>query len=42
VSAEGTGARILKLQVSHFSKADPEWGRRVAEAIGLAVAAGIA
>jgi catalase len=41
-SMKGVPERIIKLQVGHFSKADAEWGRRVAEAVGLAVAAGVA
>ena len=41
-SMKGVPERIVKLQISHSSKADPEYGRRVAEAAGLAVTAGVA
>jgi catalase len=34
-SMKGVPERILKLQISHFEKADAEWGRKVAEAVGL-------
>ena len=29
--------RIKKLQISHFAKADPDYGKRVADGLGLAV-----
>jgi catalase len=35
-SMKGIPERIIKLQVGHFTKADAEWGRRVAEALGVA------
>jgi catalase len=36
-SLKQTPERIQRLQVSHFLKADPEYGQRVAEAMGLRV-----
>jgi catalase len=33
---KGIPERIIKLQIGHFTKADAEWGRRVAEALGVA------
>ena len=33
----GVPERIIKLQISHFTKADPAYGRGVAEALGVAV-----
>jgi catalase len=35
---KGIPERIARLQIEHFSKADPAYGRGVAEALGLAVA----
>ena len=35
-SMKGIPERIIKLQIGHFTKADAEWGRRVAEALGVA------
>ncbi len=35
-SMQGVPERIVKLQIGHFTKADAEWGRRVAEALGVA------
>ncbi len=32
-SMKGVPDRIVELQISHFKKADPEWGRKVAEAV---------
>ena len=34
-SMHGIPERIIKLQIGHFTKADAEWGRRVAEALGV-------
>jgi hypothetical protein len=34
-SMKGIPARIIKLQIGNFTKADAEWGRRVAEALGV-------
>ncbi len=34
---KGIPERIAKLQIEHFTKADPAYGRGVAEALGLAV-----
>jgi catalase len=34
---KGIPERIIKLQIEHFTKADPAWGQGVAEALGLAV-----
>ena len=36
-SLKQTPERLQRLQVSHFLKADPEYGQRVAEAMGLRV-----
>jgi catalase len=36
---KGVPERIIKLQVTHFAKADPEYGSRVAEAVGVALEA---
>jgi catalase len=36
----GIPERIQRLQVSHFAKADPEYGRRVADGLKLKVEAG--
>ena len=36
----GVSERIQRLQISHFAKADPEYGRRVAEGLGLKVEEG--
>jgi catalase len=33
---QGVPERIVELQIGHFTKADAEWGRRVAEALGVA------
>jgi catalase len=33
----GVSERIQRLQVSHFTKADPEYGRRIAEGLGLKI-----
>ena len=41
-SMKGVPERSLRLQIGHFAKADPEYGRRLAEAVGLAVASGVA
>jgi catalase len=38
-SMKGVPERIIALQVEHFTKADKEWGQRVAEAVGLTVGA---
>jgi catalase len=35
-SMRGIPERIIKLQIGHFTKADAEWGRRVAESLGVA------
>ena len=32
----GAGTEIQRRQVAHFTKADPEYGARVAQALGLA------
>ena len=32
-----TEERIVRLQISHFSKADPEYGQRVADAVGIKI-----
>jgi catalase len=32
---KGIPERIIKLQIGNFTKADAEWGRRVAEALGV-------
>ncbi len=34
---KGVPERIIALQVEHFTKADPEYGQKVAEAVGLTV-----
>jgi catalase len=34
---KGIPERIAKLQIEHFTKADPAYGRGVAEALGMAV-----
>jgi catalase len=34
---KGIPERIIKLQLSHFTKANPAYGRGVAEALGVAV-----
>jgi Catalase len=31
----GIPEHIIKLQISHFTKADPDYGRGVAEALGV-------
>ncbi|MCU1292909.1 MAG: catalase [Bryobacterales bacterium] len=36
----GVSERIQRLQVSHFTKADPEYGRRIAEGLGLKIQEG--
>jgi catalase len=36
----GVSERIQRLQIGHFAKADPEYGRRVAEGLGLKVEEG--
>jgi catalase len=41
-SMKGVPERIIRLQVSHFTKADPEYGQRVADAVGLPVELGAA
>ncbi|HXO98505.1 MAG TPA: hypothetical protein VN857_18090 [Chthoniobacterales bacterium] len=33
----GIPEHIIKLQISHFTKADPAYGRGVAEALGVRV-----
>ena len=33
----GIPEHIIKLQISHFTKADPAYGRGVAEALGMPV-----
>jgi len=38
-SMKGVPDRIVSLQIGHFAKADPEYGRRVAEAVGIGVEA---
>jgi len=35
-SMKGIPERIIQLQIVYFTKADAEWGRRVAEALGVA------
>jgi catalase len=35
-SMKGIPERIIKLQIGHFTKADADFGRRVAEALGVA------
>jgi catalase len=35
---KGIPERIARLQISHFTKADPQYGARVAEALGMPVA----
>ncbi|HXR78055.1 MAG TPA: catalase [Bryobacteraceae bacterium] len=39
LAMKGVPERIIKLQVTHFAKADPEYGSRVAEAVGVALEA---
>jgi len=39
LAMKGVPERIIKLQLTHFGKADPEYGRRVAEAVGVAMEA---
>jgi len=34
---KGIPERIAKLQLEHFTKADPAYGRGVAQALGIAV-----
>ena len=36
----GIPERIIKLQISHFTRADPAYGRGVAEALGVAIPEG--
>jgi catalase len=40
-SMKGVPERIVKLQIGHFSKADAEYGRRVAEALGVTEAVAV-
>ena len=39
---EGIPERIARLQIEHFTKADPAYGRGVAEALGMSVPAELA
>jgi catalase len=39
---KGIPERIAKLQIEHFSKADPAYGRGVAEALGMPMPADLA
>jgi catalase len=39
LAMKGVPERIIKLQLAHFAKADPDYGSRVAEAVGVALEA---